>query len=494
MSHTFLADFILQAPELILVATAILVVFLDAFTSHRGRKGLPGLTLLGAIVAFIMALSQAMPAINQVKAATVFGGMAMNDGVGAIAKLIILFTLLIGLMLGYSPSMKRKYPGEFHALILFATFGAIVLANAANLVVAVLGLEILSLPLYTLVAFDTERKAAREAGLKYLILGAFTSAFLALGCALYYVATGTLSINGVPVVFESRTIFAVGSALILAGMMFKGGILPFFAWSPDVYEGAPDYSVGLVAALAKTGSFILLLRLLPALLPGIASSGLMSGLLLIAAGTMLAGNLMALVQTNIKRLLAYSSVAHAGYMFLGLLAFRVEASAGVLFYLAIYAPVLVASFQIVSLFSDESGHEIKAYSGLAQKAPMLAIFFAIMLLSLAGFPPMSGFMAKVITFLGAVQGGLVNLVIFAMIVSLIGVYYYLRVIVYMFMYEPKAGQASFPSLANAGILGRIAFWVVAVITVGLGVGPTYLLYLAISAVLQLKSLAAIPIH
>ena len=291
----------------------------------------------------------------------------------------------------------------------------------------------------------------------------------------------------------SGTIFAVGSAMILAGLMFKGGILPFFAWSPDVYEGAPDYSVGLVAALAKTGSFILMLRLLPGLLPGIASSWLLPGLLLLAAGTMLAGNLLALVQTNIKRLLAYSSVSHAGYMFLGFLAFHMEASAGVLFYLAIYAPVLVASFQIVSLFAEEDGHEIRAYSGLVQKAPMLAIFFAIMLLSLAGFPPLSGFMAKIFTFLGAVQGGLTSLVIFAMLVSLIGVYYYLRVVVFMFMYEPRT-QGSFASLSGAGILGRIAFWVVALITVGFGISPAYLFALALAGASQIQGLMSIPIH
>jgi NADH-quinone oxidoreductase subunit N len=171
-----------------------------------------------------------------------------------------------------------------------------------------------------------------------------------------------------------------------------------------------------------------------------------------------------------------------------------EASAGVLFYLAVYAPVLVASFQIVSLFSNGDGHDIKAYSGLAQKSPLIAIFFAIMLLSLAGLPPMSGFIAKAITFLGAVQGGLVTLVIFAMLVSVIGVFYYLRVIVYMFMYEPKTAQTSVPSLSNAGVLGRIAFWVVAVLTFVLGVAPAFLLYLMIMAAMQLESLAAIPIH
>jgi len=222
----------------------------------------------------------------------------------------------------------------------------------------------------------------------------------------------------------------------------------------------------------------------------VASSGLLPGLVLLAARTMLAGNLMALVQTNVKRMLAYSSIAHAGYMFLGLLAFQREASAGVLFYLAVYAPVLVASFQIVSLFPGEKGgHDLKDYAGLVRRSPLISALFALMLISLAGLPPTAGFIAKAITFLGAIQGGLVSLVAFAMLVSVIGVYYYFRVIAYMFLHEPDPDQSPpTPDLDGAGLLGRVGFWAMAAVVILLGLVPAPLLYMATLAVARIVGL------
>jgi NADH-quinone oxidoreductase subunit N len=484
MSHLALSGFETQIPELILVATAILIVFYDSFATPKNTKGLGGIALFGVVLSLIGAILHTGPTIRNAVDPTQLNHMVMTDGVSAVAKIIILVTLLIGLMLGYNSASRRKYRGEFYALILFAGFGALVLANAGHLVTMVLGLEILSLPLYTLAAFEYKRVESREAGLKYLLLGAFSSGFLALGCALYYAGSGTFIIDQMHIPAHGELIFAVGSAMILAGLMFKGGMLPFFAWSPDTYEGAPDFAVGLMAALAKTGTFVLLIRLLPSMLPGIIFSGLLPGLILIAAGTMLAGNLMALVQTNIKRLLAYSSIAHAGYMFLGLLAFQKSASVGVLFYLAVYAPVLVASFQIVSLFpGDKAGHELKDYAGLAHRAPFISVLFALMLISLAGLPPTAGFIGKAITFLGAVQGGLVPMVILAMLLSVIGVYYYFRVIAYMFIHEPDAGAAApAPDLAGTGLIGRIGFCAVGAIVILFGIIPASLLYMATMAV------------
>jgi NADH-quinone oxidoreductase subunit N len=418
----------------------------------------------------------------------VFNGMMVNDGTGSFAKLVIIFTLLIGLMMNHRVARRRTSGGDYYALVLLAAFGALVMSSSGHLVTVVLGLEILSIPLYTLAAFDPERREAREAGLKYLILGAFSSGFLALGCALFYAATGSFSFYGAIPMPGAVSLYAMGCALILAGLMFKGGILPFFAWSPDAYEGAPDFAVGLMAALAKTGTFILLLRLLPEILPGLASTWLIPGLLMIAAGTMLAGNLLALAQTNIKRLLAYSSIAHAGYMFLGLMASRTDATGGVLFYLAVYAPVLAASFQIVSIFpGDRGGHEISDYSGLGRKSPLVAALFTVMLISLAGLPPTAGFMAKAVTFLGVAHGGLVSLVVFAMLVSLIGVYYYLRVVVYMYMREPSEDSpAPAPDFREVGGLGRAGFWIAALVVIILGIAPGPLLNLAIKAALQLQ--------
>lgn len=490
MSESLRLGLTSHVPELILLATALLVVLFDALTPGKGKKSLSGFALLGVMIALAWGIMQSRTLIFADSGTLVFGGMAASDAVASIGKLIILFTLMLGMFFGYRQMMSHNFKGEFYALILFAGFGSIVMANASSLVTLVLGLEIMSLPLYTLAAFDYRKRSSREAGLKYLILGALSSAFLALGCALYYSGTGTLGIHGVTVPFEGHLLYTIGCALILSGLMFKGGILPFFAWSPDVYQGAPDFTVGMMAALAKLGTFLVLIRIMPEIIPGIAPSGIPSGLVLAAAGTMLAGNLLALVQTNVKRLLAFSSVAHAGYMFLGLLALRADSTTGVLFYLATYAPVLVATFHIVAFFpGKDGGHEIAEYTGVGEKSPWIAFIFSVCLLSLAGLPPTAGFIAKAVMFLGVVQGNLVNMVVFAMLVSVIGVYYYLRVIVYMYMREPREDTPKAkPETKEAGILGQIAFAVVGLIVLALGVQPAFFLYLATMAVNQMQNL------
>ncbi len=479
MNDSLLAGLYSQIPELILLATAILIVLLDAALKEDTRRSLGSLAITGCVISLLSSLYIGQAPLIAEKGMLVFGEMSMSDGVAVVGKWIILITLLLGLLLGYHGALKRHFSGEYYSLILFAAFGALVMANAAHLVTVILGLEILSLPLYTLAAFDYSRRKAREAGLKYLILGAFASGFLAVGCALYYAGAGTLGIHETVIPPGGRIFYQIGTALILAGLMFKGGMLPFFAWSPDAYEGAPDFAVGLMAALAKIGTFLLLLRFLPEILPGIAGSGITPALMLATAGTMLAGNVLALAQTNIKRMLAFSSVAHAGYMFLGLLAFRGGASSGMLFYLAGYAPVLVASFHIVALFpGDKGGHELKDYTGVGYRSPFLAIVFALMLISLSGLPPTPGFWGKIFMFVEAVQSGLTNLVILAMLASLVGVYYYLRVIVYMYMRLPAEDAiVSEPTTTAAGSLGILAFWIVMAIIVVLGIAPAHLLFL-----------------
>ncbi len=492
MSPSINAGIFAQLPEIILIVTAILVILLDSFVKRENNSHLSMLAQLGAIVAFIINIRLAQEILGKETGWLVFGGMAAWDGVVVFGKFIILIALFIGLVLSHKNNSEREHSGEFLALIILATVGAMVLASATHLVSMLLGLEILSLPLYTIAAFDYSRRSAREAGLKYLLLGAFASGFVAVGCALYYAGSGTMSINAVLAPSGGRVFYNIGCALILAGLMFKGGMLPFFAWSPDTYEGAPDFAVGLMAALAKAGTFLFLLRFVPEILPGIAGSNLIVGLTLATAGTMVAGNLLALAQTNVKRMLAYSSIAHAGYMFLGILAFR-GATSGVLFYLAGYIPILVASFHIVALFpGDEGGHELKDYKGVGYRAPFIAGTFALMLVSLAGLPPTPGFWGKVFIFIDAVdpeKGGLVNLVILAMLVSVVGVYYYLRVIVYMYMREPeKDAEVVTPRLSFAGLSGEFGFWFVIAIIAVLGFAPSHLLYFLDIAVLQLQKL------
>ncbi|MFH1676010.1 MAG: NADH-quinone oxidoreductase subunit N [bacterium] len=466
-------------PELVLLLGVLVVIITDIVGKGKASGASRNFALFFTALAIGCTIVVSSYLAKDPKGFIAFNGMSVTDRLFVFGHLIILSCLLLGILLSHRNALAKKHSGEAYALILLAAFGALVLSNASNLVVVLLGLEILSLPLYTLAAFDPSRKAAREAGLKYLILGAFASGFFVLGCAFYYAQTGSLSIKpgfatgayGIP--------FAVSSALILSALLFKGGMLPFFAWSPDTYQGAPDFAVGLMAALAKTATFLLLIRILPEFLPGLTAGLLLFGLLLISAATMAAGNFLALVQTDIKRMLAYSSVAHAGYMFLALCAFESTATTGMLAYLAVYAPVLVGSFSIVSLFpGSEEGHKISDYTGVGYKAPFVAGVFTIMLLSLAGLPPTGGFITKAIMFLGVIQGGYVNFVILAMILSVIGVYYYLNVVIRMFMSPEEETGGKPVEIRSPDLSEQLAYSIIIILVLAVGLFPGLIVWLA----------------
>ncbi|HDS30199.1 MAG TPA: NADH-quinone oxidoreductase subunit N [Firmicutes bacterium] len=474
-----------QLPEFLLVLTALAILIFDAVKKYGKDKEMYIIAVAGASLAFASSIFTLDLSLGSANGIFVFSSMTVWDSVSSLGKLIILLTLLTGLILDSLGAITRRHNGEYLALMLFAATGAMVMSSASHLVTMILGLEILSLPLYTLAAFDYDRKAAREAGLKYLILGAFASAFAAIGCALYYIGSGTLEISVTSIPADGKLFFNIGCALILSGLMFKGGVLPFFAWSPDTYEGAPDFAVGLMAALAKTSTFLFLARFVPEILSPIAASNLIAGIILAVAGTMIAGNLLALAQTNIKRMLAYSSVAHAGYLLLGIIAFRATSTAGIIFYLAGYAPVLVGCFHIVAMFpGDKGGHEINHFAGLGYRSKFVAAIFTLMLITLAGLPPTPIFWGKLLLFLGVVEpggSGLVNLVILAMLMSLVGVYYYLRVVVYMYMREPDDEKIS-PSPAPVKAFPGFGFSILCIIIAVLGIFPYYFLRLIFSAV------------
>ena len=470
---------ITHLPEIVILAGVIAVIIADIAGKGKAFRASRNLSLFftAAAIGFTIVISSFLA--KDPKGFLAFGGMSITDRLFVFGHLIILSCLLLGILLSHRNALAIKHSGEAYALILLATFGALVLSNASNLVIVLLGLEILSLPLYTLAAFDPSRKRAREAGLKYLILGAFASGFFVLGCAFYYAQTGTLSIKSGFAAGTYGIPLSVSTALILSALLFKGGVLPFFAWSPDTYQGAPDFAVGLMAALAKTSTFLALMRILPEFLPGLTGGLLLFGLLAISAATMAAGNFLALVQTDIKRMLAYSSVAHAGYMFLALCAFESIATTGMLAYLAVYAPVLVGSFSIVSLFpGSEEGHDISEYTGLGYKAPFVAGIFTVMLLSLAGLPPTGGFITKAIMFLGVIEGGYANFVILAMILSVIGVYYYLRVVIRMFMSDGTETGEKIPEIRSPDLAEQLAYSIIVILIIAVGLWPGLIVWLA----------------
>jgi NADH-quinone oxidoreductase subunit N len=378
--------------------------------------------------------------------------------------------------------------GEYYTLMLFSISGMMLMAQASDLIVVFLALELLSIPLYVLAAFDRPRVESEEAGLKYFLLGAFATGFVVYGTVLVYGATGTTSLNGIVTFLGANEnpglLLTIGAALILVGLGFKIAAVPFHMWTPDVYQGAPTSVTAFMAAGAKIAGFAALLRVFATAFPSISAD--MTGVLwAISALTMTLGNLTAISQTNIKRMLAYSSIAHAGYILMAFVPYgnpevsSVSVAAG-LFYLVSYAITNFGTWGVVIALEKAEGRglEIKDYAGLGRKYPLLAAAMTVFMLSLIGLPPTLGLVGKFYLFRAVMAGGFTGLAIIGVLTSLISAYYYLRVVVTMYMQEgdPETTRESFLDLTTA---------FAAIVTVVISFVPQALFAWASSAVLKL---------
>jgi NADH-quinone oxidoreductase subunit N len=434
---------------------ALVVMLVDVVLPHAGGKRtkdtgpenfvvLPLLAFLGVlgaiaatIVLFVMGDHQ--PAFNN---------MVGSDYGALYANLILLTASGLGILL--SPQFLKRlqlvHQGEYYALFLFATVGMMLLASATNFVTVFLGIELLSLALYILCAFVARRRASQESGMKYFLLSSFASAFLLYGIALTYGSTNSTSFRGaadaVSLVMKggnaAPAMLLVAMALMSVGFAFKVSAVPFQAWTPDVYQGAPAPVTAFMSVGTKAAALIAFARVFDVvLLP--AHATWMPVIWAIAVLTMVGGNIMAVAQKNVKRMLAYSSVAHAGYLMIGIVVGGVDGIASILFYLFCYAFINVGAFGVVSFLErlDNSGSDASALRGLWHRRPVLAGLLAFFLLSLAGFPPMAGFAGKYYLFYTALVGGHPELLIIGVLASVFGMYYYLRFIATMFMEAPE---------------------------------------------------------
>jgi NADH-quinone oxidoreductase subunit N len=452
-------DLIRVLPELIWCGFGVLIMLLQPFL--RNRHFFTFLALLGAAVGTLGTLWGA--------AGPAFGGLVQLDSFS------IFFHLLIGgvvclVVLAADPYLDRENlaAAEFYALVLFATAGMGVLAGAQELLTAFIGLEMSSISSYVLAGYRRDSLKSSESALKYFLLGSFATAFFLYGIALVYGVTGTTYLDKMGGADPQRILLKLGLALILIGLGFKVAAAPFQVWTPDVYEGAPTPVTALFSAGPKAAAFALLLRIY-AVVPA-ATHFWFWAFWILAVLTMFVGNLGALVQTNVKRLLAYSSIAHAGYILVAFAAVTalsgthanlgpVPAYAAVLFYLLSYALVKVGAFTIVSQLGGkgEKLTSLEDYSGLAQRQPVAAAVLSLFLLSLLGLPITAGFFGKFYVFKAAVHSNLIWLAVLMAINSVIGAYYYLRVIVVMYMREPSAemiaaGPVRFPISVNIVLL------------------------------------------
>jgi len=432
------------APEIVLCAFGILVMLLEPFVPRQRQGALGTLALLGAGVALA---ATRLPAAHP---GTAFSGLVRTDGFSVFLHLVIGgVTLLV--ILGSADYLERESlpQGEYYALVLFAAAGMDVMTGAQELVTAFIGLEMSSISSYILASYRRNVAKANESAMKYFLLGSFATAFFLYGVAMVYGATGSTRLDAVRAALvgagSDSALLTLGLGMMFVGLAFKVATAPFHIWTPDVYEGAPTPVTALLSSGPKAAAFALLLRILFVTFDS-ADGAWLWVMWLSAALTMFVGNLAALVQSNVKRMLAYSSIAHAGYILVAFAARNEVGIAAVLFYLTAYALMKLGAFLLIAQLggAGERRLEISDYAGLGTQQPAAAACLTLYLLSLLGLPVTAGFLGKFYIFDAAIQSHLVWLAVLLAINSVIGAYYYLRVIVVMYMREPQQDLRPLP--------------------------------------------------
>ncbi len=423
-------------PEILILALAGLILALDIFWQRR-RRLLGWVSAGGLLLTFIATVVFSRPEIGG-DPILIFGGMLRHDWIGFTFKLVFIFAAAVTSILSLDLD-ELAVQGEYFALLLVATFGMCLMATAADLMMLLLAIETTSIPLYILAGFIKADDKSTEAGIKYFLFGALTSAVMLYGFSLLYGFTGETNIyrlaGMIRVEAFSPWILLGMTFLVLVGFGFKVSIVPFHFWSPDVYEGAPTPTTAFISTASKAAGFAVLVRVMLVAFPTIESYWT-TLLAILAAATMTIGNLLAIPQRNIKRLLAYSSIAHAGYALIGLVALSSFGAASLVFYLIGYVITNLAAFTIVILFAKTAGSEqIVDYAGLSRRSPGLALALMVALLSLAGMPPLVGFVAKFYVFAAAVQSGWIWLAIVGVLNAIVGLYYYMTILKVVYLYR-----------------------------------------------------------
>ena len=423
-------------PEIALLVLAGIVVAFDAVWKPEQRRWLGWITAGGLMAILVISLLVSRPGDDT---RLLFGGMLRNDWFAFAFKLLFIFGAAVTAL--FAIDVKEiGQKGEFYALMLVSTLGMNLMASAADIIMLYLAIEMTSIPLYILAGFLTKDQKSTEAGFKYLLFGAATSAILLYGFSLLYGFGGTTNLYilaGNFYTVDFPQVAVIGSfLLVLIGIGFKISIFPLHFWAPDVYQGAPTPVAGFLSTASKAAGFAVLLRVMVAIFTPVITSDWTTILSTLSVLTMTVGNLLALAQKNIKRLLAYSSIAHAGYILIGLLAVSQLGLTSVIFYLVAYLLTNLAAFGVVLVFGRISGSdEIADYAGLSRRAPGLALIMLVAFLSLAGMPPLAGFIAKVFVFAAAVQADYVWLAVVGVLNSIIGLYYYLTVLKVVYLYR-----------------------------------------------------------
>jgi len=476
------SDFYTILPLTILTTWVCVLLLVDLFIP-KDRKSITALlSALGLALTLGFTLSQIGREVSG------FSGMVVLDGFSTFVNALLLVSGLLGVALAYGYVKRMGIErGEYYTLLLFSVTGMMLMAQATDLIVVFLALELLSIPLYVLAAFARPNVESEEAGIKYFLLGAFSTGFVVYGIVLIFGATGSTSLSAIFASASNGTsglLLTIGAALVLIGFGFKVAAVPFHMWTPDVYQGAPSAVTAFMSSGAKIAGFAALLRVFATAFPSIAVD-MTDVFWALAALTMIVGNVVAISQTNIKRLLAYSSIAHAGYILMAFVPYGnpdvapVSIAAG-LFYLVSYAVTNFGAWGVVIALerSEGRGLNIADYAGLAKSHPALAAAMTVFMLSLIGLPPTIGLIGKFYLFRAVIDGGFYGLAVIGVLTSLISAFYYLRVVVTMYMKdgEPTTERETWLDMTTG---------FTAIVTVALSLVPQFLFSWASSAVLKL---------
>ena len=488
-----IADLITILPELIVVAAACLVLGLDPITPASKKDTLAWLGLSALAICLGLTASQMSARVFA------FSDLVIVDPYACFWKLLLYIVtgLTILLSLPYL-KVERLHFGEYYGFILLALSGMMVMVSAADLLTIYLGMELMSLSLYVMAGLKRSDPRSLEASAKYFVLGAFSSGILLYGISLLFGSAGSTRLSAIAAAIGTHgagdPLLTLAMILLAVGFGFKLALVPFHMWTPDVYEGAPTSVTAFMAVASKAASFGAFLRVFVEGLGGLRSNWY-ALFLVVCLLTLVLGNVVAIVQTNIKRMLAYSSIAHAGYALIGLVvagrATQDTADAGgmasVLLYIAIYAFMTLGAFSIVAMLRKAGleGDRIEDFTGLAKRQPLVAFLMMVFMVSLAGIPPTAGFIGKFYVFMAAVKAGLTWLAVVALIFAAVSAYYYLRVVMVMYMREPEPSTSAIPTLSTSPALSLLLACTLAGI-VFFGLFPNQLVSLATQAALPLR--------
>jgi NADH-quinone oxidoreductase subunit N len=469
--NSYLTDLLANAPLMTMIVTVLIAMIAEA-----SRQTRPVVTyyisLVGLTVVVFLALS------NLTVEGQSYSGMMQHGGYANFFGILFCTAAFLTVLLSRNYFERQKYHrGEFYILLLFATIGMMLIASANDLIILFLGIELMSICLYVLTGFFRTRDRSNEAALKYFLLGAFATGFLLYGIALLYGAAGTTNLSVIHSLFNSvstHTLFVIGAGLLLIGLSFKAAAVPFHMWAPDVYEGAPTPVTAFMSTGAKAAAFAAFITVF------IRTFDFLGGrvnelIAILAAASMILGNIVAIVQTNIKRMLAYSSIAHAGYMLTGIAAGTLDGQVGVMFYLVAYTMMNLGAFAVISFMEQEGDRNLSLddYMGLNRSQPMLAALMAIFMFTLAGIPPFAGFFGKYYVFMSAIKANMTWLAIIGVLTSLVSAYFYLRIVVLMYFRDGKADIVEKPSR-----MAMLAVGLCAVFVVVLGLFPSIIVQTA----------------